>query len=192
MKKSIFTIVLLLGMTLSSYAQEPFIGEIRMFAGNFAPRGWAFCDGQLLNIDSNSALFSILGTTYGGDGRTTFGLPDLRGRVSVHAGGSTGPGLTPYRLGQKGGGEYNVLTTNQMPSHHHTVTPKASDAANSGKPTSNFIASPGVPAFGSVPNENMGTYNTGNTGASQSVNNIQPYTAVNYIIALQGLYPSRS
>ena len=164
-----------------------------MFGGNFAPRGWAFCNGQLLDISSHTALFSILGTTYGGDGRITFGLPDLRGRVPVNSGGnSIGPGLSPYRLGQKGGLETNTLVTSQLPAHHHAITPRASDTADSGKPTNNFIASPGTAAFGTVANENMGAYNSGNTGANQSINNLQPYLAVNYIIAMEGTFPSRS
>ena len=96
---------------------EPFVGEVRMFAGNFAPRGWAFCDGQLLAVSQNDALFSLLGTIYGGDGRTTFGLPDMRGRVAIHAG--SGPGLSPRRLGAKAGSEKETLTVNQMPSHTH-------------------------------------------------------------------------
>ncbi|MBD3756388.1 MAG: phage tail protein, partial [Gammaproteobacteria bacterium] len=96
---------------------EPFVGEIRMFAGNFAPRGWAFCDGQLLAVSQNDALFSLLGTIYGGDGRTTFGLPDMRGRIPVHQG--SGPGLSPRRLGSKSGAETETLTVNQMPSHTH-------------------------------------------------------------------------
>ena len=96
---------------------EPFVGEIRMFAGNFAPRGWAFCDGQLLAVSQNDALFSLLGTIYGGDGRTTFGLPDMRGRIPIHAG--HGPGLSERRLGAKGGAEQVTLTVNQMPSHGH-------------------------------------------------------------------------
>ena len=98
---------------------EPFVGEIRMFAGNFAPRGWAFCDGQLLATSQNDALFSLLGTIYGGDGRTTFGLPDLRGRIPVHAG--TGPGLSPRRLGAKAGAEKVTLTVNELPSHTHDL-----------------------------------------------------------------------
>src|SRR6476620_8139642 len=100
---------------------EGYIAESRLFAGNFAPRGWAFCQGQLLSISQNTALFSILGTTYGGNGQTTFGLPDLRGRVPIHSGGSQGPGLSPYDLGEMGGTETNTLTINQMPAHNHTV-----------------------------------------------------------------------
>ncbi|WP_430974469.1 tail fiber protein, partial [Sunxiuqinia rutila] len=99
---------------------EPFVAQISMFGGNFAPRNWAFCDGQLLAISSHTALFSLLGTTYGGDGRTTFALPDLRGRTPVHAG--NGPGLSPRALGSKFGSEQTTLTTNNLPSHNHTVT----------------------------------------------------------------------
>ena len=95
---------------------EPFVGEIRMFAGNFAPQGWAYCDGQLLAVSSNDALFSLLGTIYGGDGRTTFGLPDLRGRIPIHTG--TGPGLSQRRLGSKSGTEKETLTVNELPAHH--------------------------------------------------------------------------
>ena len=100
---------------------EPFIGQISMFAGNFAPGGWAFCNGQILPINQNQALFSILGTMYGGDGRTTFGLPDLRGRVPIHVGNSQGPGLSVYQLGQKSGAEEVALTQSQMPSHAHDI-----------------------------------------------------------------------
>ncbi|NOT56941.1 MAG: phage tail protein, partial [Deltaproteobacteria bacterium] len=100
---------------------DPFIGEIIMFGGNFAPRGWAFCNGQLLSIAQNTALFSILGTTYGGDGRTTFALPDLRGRVPVHAGNSQGPGLPPVQLGEMAGSPSVTLTVSQMPMHNHLV-----------------------------------------------------------------------
>ena len=122
---------------------EPFVGEIRMFAGNFAPRGWAFCDGQLLSVSDNDALFSLLGTIYGGDGRTTFGLPDLRGRIPIHAG--QGSGLSNRRLGSKGGAEQVTVTVNQTPTHTHDW--KATDGlaqndspANTGlaKPTSNI------------------------------------------------------
>ncbi len=171
---------------------EPFIGEITMFAGNFAPRGWAFCDGQLLSVSQNDALFSILGTIYGGDGRTTFGLPDLRGRAAMHAG--TGPGLTPRKLGAKGGAETVTLTTDQMASHNHGVNCNTNEG-NQASPVGN------IPGAETVPNKDVwstaaadGTMKASmiqNTGGSKSHNNIQPYEAVNYIIALVGIYPSR-
>ena len=113
-------IIALVGIFPSRNQSDPFIAEIIMFGGNFAPRGWAFCDGQLLPISQNTALFSILGTTYGGDGRTTFALPDLRGRTAIHPG--TGPGLSNRRLGESGGSETNTMTIGQMPSHNHIIT----------------------------------------------------------------------
>lgn len=169
---------------------EPFVGEIRMFAGNFAPQGWAFCDGQLLAVSQNDALFSLLGTTYGGDGRTTFGLPDMRGRIPNHAG--TGPGLSPRRLGEKLGSEKETLTTNQLPSHGHGF--QASTAAGSQNSTNgNYLASsPNVRVY--RPGGPTATLNSGsvlNTGGSQSHNNMMPYLCVNFIIALVGIYPSR-
>jgi len=167
---------------------EPTIGEITMFAGNFAPRGWAFCDGQLLPINSNQALFSILGTTYGGDGRTTFGLPELRGRVPMHPG--AGPGLSSRRLGDKSGSENNTLTLNQLPSHHHAIN--ASEEANSTDPSGNYIAGSGANMFSSVTDSQSNGNATANTGGNQPVNNIQPYQCVNYIIALVGIFPSRN
>jgi len=174
---------------------EPFIGQIVLFGGNFAPRGWALCNGQLLPISSNSALFSILGTTYGGDGRTSFGLPDLRGRVPMHPG--TGPGLSPRTLGQRGGVEDVVLTASQIPEHNHSancVTP----AGNSNDAVNNFWADDAGVSSGTyhdgagatpVP---MNTNAIGNAGGGQPHTNIQPYQCVNYIIALVGLFPSRS
>ena len=179
---------------------EPFIGQIIMFGGNFAPRNWAFCNGQLLAINQNQALFSILGTTYGGDGRTTFGLPELRGRVAVHSGGSSGPGLTNRPLGSRSGTETNTLTTNQLPSHNHTATMRAESAPGStGNPTGNLLGvvttganiyAPPVPATEVSMSSDSIVVN--NTGGNQSVNNMQPFTAVNYIIALQGTFPSRN
>ena len=166
-----------------------------MFGGNFAPRGWAFCNGQLLAISQNTALFSILGTTYGGDGRTTFGLPDLRGRVPVHSGnGSAGPGLTPRPLGQKSGAETNTLNVNQLPSHNHTASLPAKEEANTETPNGHVIAGAGFDGFGTAPDNgiNMAPFTTGNTGGNQSLNNMQPYQCVNFIIALQGIFPSRS
>ena len=133
---------------------EPFIGEMKMFAGNFAPRGYALCDGQLLPINQNQALFSILGTTYGGDGRTTFALPDLRGRFPVHPG--TGPGLSNRKLGEKGGQEAHKLATNTLPDSKKK---------------------PGKTIF---------------TNQSNTERNLPPYLGINTIIALVGIYPSRS
>lgn len=166
---------------------EPFIGQVMAFGGNFAPRGWALCDGQLLAISQNDALFSILGTTYGGDGRTTFGLPDLRGRVTLHAG--NGPGLSDRRLGEKGGSETNTLTINQLPSHNHAVNAK--EEANAADPSGNYIAGTGTNAFGTTADIQMSATSTGSKGANHQINNIQPYQCVNYIIALVGIYPSR-
>ena len=172
---------------------EPFIGEIRRFAGNFAPRGWALCDGQLLPIAQNTALFSLLGTTYGGDGRTSFGLPDLRGRVPVHPG--NGPGLSPYKLGQKGGAEKVTLQTTQIPSHNHAVECVSAEG-NVGVPADHL---PGSETAGTVDfwsNANAdGTMKASmikDNSGGQGHANVQPYLAVNYIIALQGLFPSRN
>ncbi len=169
---------------------EPFVGEVRMFAGNFAPRGWAFCDGQLLAVSQNDALFSLLGTIYGGDGRTTFGLPDLRGRIPIHAG--NGPGLSQRRLGAKGGAENVTLTVNQLPSHTHPA--QASDA-----PASELLPvgrAPGVAqaqAYGDrlLGPVNMNTQAITSVGGSRSHTNEMPYLCVNFIIALVGIYPSR-
>jgi microcystin-dependent protein len=172
---------------------EPYIGQIIMFGGNFAPRSWAFCDGQLLPISQNTALFSILGTTYGGDGRTSFGLPDLRGRVAIHAG--NGPGLSPRRLGDKGGQETVTLTEAQLPSHTHQFTPRAqSEDGETDEPQGNFLAKAGggETIYAGSANADMGGGPTGSTGGSQAHNNMQPYNAVNFIICLFGIYPSRS
>ncbi len=165
---------------------EPFIGEIKMFGGNFAPRGWALCDGQLLPISQYSALFSILGTTYGGDGRTTFGLPDLRGRVAMHAG--NGPGLSPRNLGRKAGSETVTLTTNQMPSHHHGLV--SGNANNEAQAAGHLIGKEG--RYANSVGSTMHQASIQNAGGGQSHENMQPYLVVNYIIALQGVYPSRS
>lgn len=171
---------------------EPFVGEIRMFAGNFAPRGWAFCDGQLLAVSQNDALFSLLGTIYGGDGRTTFGLPDLRGRVPIHAG--NGPGLSSRALGSKGGAENETLTTNQLPSHTHDLR-VTSEVADSTASPANQRPATGVGLnlyttdFGT--SVNLASSTIANTGGSQSHTNLMPTLCVNFIIALVGIYPSR-
>jgi len=172
---------------------EPFIGQIVMFGGNFAPRGYALCDGQLLSIAQNTALFSILGTTYGGDGRTTFGLPDLRGRVPVHAG--QGPGLSRYLLGQKAGTETTTLTVANLPVHTHAAN-AAGPAGNSNDAIGNIWADDaGVSSATYSSGAATGTMKSdaiGNTGGNQAFNNVQPYQVVNFIIALQGTFPSRN
>lgn len=168
---------------------EPFVGEIRMFAGNFAPRGWAFCDGQLLAVSQNDALFSLLGTIYGGDGRTTFGLPDLRGRLPIHAG--TGPGLSPRRLGAKGGAEKVTLTVNQMPSHSHRL--KGSTAlAGEETPQDNVTGQAETLLYGrEAPLANMASDSITSVGGSRSHTNLMPFLCIHFIIALVGIYPSR-
>ena len=169
---------------------EPFVGEIRMFAGNFAPRGWAFCDGQLLAVSQNDALFSLLGTIYGGDGRTTFALPDMRGRIPIHAG--SGPGLSPRRLGAKGGAENVTLVVNQLPSHSHTAKVSTAGGAESSPQDEYLGASPNVRVFRpDAPDQTMNTDSITNVGGSQPHINLQPFLCINFIIALFGIYPSR-
>jgi microcystin-dependent protein len=196
MKKTTLYMLLLVAMLFSipkaSAQSDPYLGQITMFAGNFAPRGWAFCDGQLLPISSYDALFSILGTTYGGDGRTTFALPDLRGRVAMHAG--NGNGLSPRSLGQKGGTETNTITVNQMPPHNHSVNAVTTDG-NTNVPTNALPANTKTldKEYSTDANDTTMKSNMINiTGGGQPVNNIQPYQTVNYIIALYGVYPSRN
>jgi microcystin-dependent protein len=172
---------------------EPFVGEIRMFAGNFAPRGWALCDGQLLAVSQNDALFSLLGTIYGGDGRTTFGLPDLRGRIPVHAG--TGPGLSQRRLGAKGGAENVTLTTNQLPPHRHNVKSLnfVGDSDGGNNPDAQSVAAgTNSRTYGEQFDAGFSINSIGNTGGSRSHDNIMPSLCINYIIALVGIYPSRT
>jgi len=163
----------------------PFIGEVKMISWNFAPSGWAFCNGQLLPIAQNQALFSILGTIYGGDGRTTFALPNLQGATPVHAGN----GITQ---GQRGGEAAHALTTNEIPLHTHTAQGTTA-TATSGTPTGNIWASQSASPFSSsAPNVVMSAAAFNNAGASQPHSNLQPYTVVNFIIALQGIFPTRN
>lgn len=178
---------------------EPFLGQITMFAGTFNPRGWAFCQGQLLPIAQNSALFSLLGTTYGGDGRTTFALPDLRGRFPRGSqGGQAGPGLPGVPLGQKAGSETHVLTSNQLPNHTHTGRIVASgDAANTSNPANNELALAEAysdqPLAGTSPRTKAGTVEIdASGGGGQAVNHLPPYVGINFIIALVGIFPSRN
>ncbi|WP_422372777.1 phage tail protein [Hoeflea sp.] len=171
---------------------EPFIAEIRIFAGNFAPRSWAFCNGQLLPVAQNTALFSLIGTTYGGDGRTTTALPNLEGRAPMHPG--RGPGLTSRRLGERGGVEDVTLSEAQMPNHTHTMR-----ASGENGEQGTFTAGVALARSrgGALYQSNTGTNLESmaplpSTGGSQAHNNMQPYLTMNFIIALQGLYPSRS
>lgn len=172
---------------------DPFLGEIRVFAGSFAPRGWAVCDGSLLSLSQNTALFSLLGTTYGGNGQTTFGLPDLRGRCVVGPG--AGPGLSPYDQGQQGGSESVTLSVNQMPSHGHMVTAQGG-TANDTSPQGKFLAATGkggtsVYSADQTSPTTMAPTMVQNAGGSQPTPVLSPYTCILFIIALEGIYPSR-
>jgi microcystin-dependent protein len=169
---------------------DPFIGEIRMFGFNFNPRGWAFCAGQLLPISQNTALFSLIGTYYGGNGQTTFGLPDLRGRVGISMG--QGPGLPNYNIGQAGGTETVTLTQNQMPQHSHPM------AANNGsgtasRPSGGVLANSGASQYAAAPDGTiMNPASIGLSGGNQPFSIIQPYLTINFCIALSGIFPSRN
>jgi microcystin-dependent protein len=172
---------------------EPFLGEIRMFGGNFAPRGHAFCNGQSLPIAQNDALFALIGTTYGGDGQVTFNLPDLRGRIPIHQG--HGPGLGTYVIGQVAGSETVTLVAQQLPAHTHSVACSTA-AANQNSPTGRFWASdPGAESASytnGAPNILMSGGATTPAGGSQPHANIQPYLCISFIIALEGIFPSRN
>ena len=165
----------------------PFIAELKMISWNFPPKGWAFCNGQLLPINQNQALFSLLGTTFGGDGRTNFALPDLRGRVPVHLGQSLSV------LGQKGGEEFHTVNQGEMPSHNHVAQAQPQNATT-GAPNNNFLA--GVPSFAyrtSITNLTpLQTGSVTNAGGGQPHENRQPFLVINVVIALQGVFPSRN
>ncbi len=172
---------------------EPFIAEIRIFAGNFAPRSWAFCDGQLLPVAQNTALFSLIGTTYGGDGRTTTALPNLQGRAPMHPG--RGPGLTARRLGEKVGVDTVTLSEAQIPSHTHTARVDNNNS-NVTTPSNQSSMSRSAAGFAwhtdtSSNLVDLSSATLATTGGSQAHTNVQPYLTLNFIIALQGLYPSR-
>lgn len=170
------------------------IGEIKMVGFNFAPQGWAMCDGQLLPISANTALFSLLGTQYGGDGEVTFGLPDLRGRVPMHAG--NGPGLPNYNIGNKSGAPTNNISVANLPPHNHPAQINAYDQeGNSAVPGGMILAKSGEgdPDYYNGASDTQlapGALSVGNTGNGQAINNMQPYLAINFIIALVGVYPS--
>jgi len=174
-------------------ATTPFLGEIMIFAGNFAPRGWALCDGQILPISQNTALFSILGTTYGGNGQTTFALPDLRGRAPIHAG--QGPGLSNYTLGQNGGQEAHTLLTNEMPAHSHPLAARnaAGTMTNAaGNVPANEATGQTAVYSDQPPDTSMSAAAIGVAGGGQPHNNLQPFLTLDFCIALQGVFPSRN
>jgi microcystin-dependent protein len=170
---------------------EPFVGEIRMFGFNFAPQGWALCDGQVLPINQNEALFVLLGTTYGGDGTTTFALPNLQSRVPIHQG--QGAGLSAYVAGQAGGTETVTLTAMQMPSHSHGVK-ASSSAAASNTPKGSALAQSASHIYTAAPDTStlMDANMISHTGGNAPHDNIQPYLAVNFCIALTGIFPAQS
>jgi microcystin-dependent protein len=172
---------------------DPFIGEIKMFAGNFAPQGYAFCDGQLLPINQHQALFSLLGTTYGGDGRTTFALPDLRGRVPVHPG--QGAGLIQRQLGERGGQENVALSESQLAAHTHAAF-GTQEEANSKSPGNALLATTqgNRKIYDSTGKANaaLDSGTVGSSGGGQEHDNMQPYLGIHFIIALEGIFPSRS
>jgi microcystin-dependent protein len=166
---------------------NPYLGEIRLFASNFAPDGWALCNGQLLPISQNTALFSVIGTTYGGDGQTTFALPDFQDRVPIHQG--EGLGLSPYVIGQSGGAATVTLTTAQLPTHVHPIG-ASSATATTGTPAGGALAIASAELYGVA--SNMGAMGSQLVGGGQPHDNVQPFLGVNFIIALQGIYPSQS
>ena len=167
----------------------PFLGEIRIFPYNFAPRGWAFCQGQILAIAQNTALFSLLGTTYGGNGQTTFALPDLRGRVAMSSG--QGPGLSNYVIGELSGTETVTLNSTQMPAHNHLLNGSNNDATDSA-PQGNVPAVIPSGGYTATPNTQMNPGAVTNAGGSQPHGNLQPFLILNFCIALNGIFPSRN
>jgi microcystin-dependent protein len=171
---------------------QPYIGEIRMFGGNFAPAGWMFCSGQLVPISENEALFQLIGTTYGGDGESTFALPDLRGRIPVHAG--QGPGISQsYQLGETGGVESVTLTVSQIPNHTHPMLGN-SDIATDPAPTNDLLSTSSLltPYVGIAPDSALAANAISPAGGSQPHDNMMPFLCVSFIISLFGVFPSQT
>ncbi len=175
---------------------EPYTGEIRMFGGSYAPRNWALCTGTIMSISNNNALYSLLGTNFGGDGRTTFGLPDMRGRIPVNQG--AGPGLTPRFIGHQLGIENVTLTNNEMPTHNHKLQASTTDATSS-NPSGDVLASQSDGDFPYVPDpqdptrlQTMNSETVAQAGESRPHTNMMPYQCVSFIICLNGIYPSRN
>lgn len=163
---------------------SPYLSEIRIVSFNFAPRGWASCNGQLLPINQNQALFALLGTTYGGDGRVNFGLPNLQGRVPIHFGNG-------HTLGEAGGEENHTLNLQEMPAHTHTFSASNADP-DQGTPAGNMWANNSGAYSGAAPDSSMNPASINTVGGSQAHSNLQPYLVMNFIIALQGIFPSQS
>jgi microcystin-dependent protein len=164
---------------------QPYVGEIRIFAGNFAPSGWLFCQGQLLPISENQTLFQLIGTTYGGDGQSTFGLPDLRGRIPVHQGGG-------FILAETGGVESVTLTVNQIPVHSHSLVASTNNASTVNAQTNILAQTPSYTPYisGFAPNTPLNSVSVSANGGSQPHNNFQPYLCLDFIISLFGVFPS--
>ncbi len=192
MKKYIIILILILCSNFKLYSQEQYLGEIRMFAGSFAPRGWAMCNGQLLPVNQNQALFSLLGTTYGGNGQTSFALPDFRGKVPVHFG--QGSGLSAYSLGQTGGSETATISISQMPAHSHQVNALTAEG-NQNSPTGNLPANTknlDKEYSTATADTTMNAAMIGNTGGGQAFSIKAPTNTVTFIIAITGIFPSRN
>jgi microcystin-dependent protein len=192
-QKTFFILIFILSIFTkqTAFAQDQYVGEIRMFAGNFAPSGWALCDGSIISIAQNTALFSLLGTYYGGNGSNTFGLPDLRGRSPISSG--YGAGLSNYSLGEAGGSESVTLMISQLPSHSHTVN-AVSTVGNQENPLGNSPADTKVldkEYSDGTSNSTMNIQMIAPSGGNQPFSIRPPYLAVNFIIALEGIYPSR-
>jgi microcystin-dependent protein len=202
MKNKTFITVVLLFVVNSILAQDQFVGEIRVFAGNFAPIGWAKCEGQIMSISQNTALYSLLGTTYGGNGTSTFALPDMRERVAIHP--NQGPGLSLHDLGEASGNSLVTLTPENLPAHNHTAQIKVSSGvADLSAPTVGVSLAAPVEIHNSTsypvlryttasPNVTLSTNTTSVTGGSDPINISQPYLVCTYIIALQGIYPQHN
>jgi len=177
---------------------QPFVGEIRMFGGNFAPAGWAFCEGQTIPISENDVLFNLIGTTYGGDGQETFQLPNLASRVPIHMG--TGPGLSNYVIGQNGGTESVTLTTQQIPQHTHTPQVVSGSPGTTGTPANNTVLSDCsstsvntyLPFAAANAQITLAANTVSQVGGSQPHENCQPFLCINFIISLFGLFPSQT
>ena len=164
---------------------EPFLAEIRMMSFNFAPKGWATCDGQLLPINQNQALFSLLGTTYGGDGRVNFGLPDLRARTPIHEGSG-------HSLGERGGEQSHTLSISELPTHTHTVRANSSATGGNASPNGNYFGGGNNVYHAPTNLTSMTAQTVGSVGGSQAHLNMQPFLTLNFCIALQGIFPSQT